>query len=113
MKESQIQAGIVHYLSILENLGKLSFQRINTVGVYDKEKELYRKLPQGVKAGFPDILVLMNERCIGLEVKTAKGKQSPLQKEWEKRFKSQGFEYYIVRNNDDVIKIIEGEGENK
>lgn len=108
MKESQIQKGIIYYLSLLENLGKLSFQRINTVGVYDKEKELYRKLPVGVKAGFPDILVLMEGRCIGLEVKTAKGRQSEQQKQWEKRFNTQGFEYYIVRNNDDVIKIIEG-----
>ena len=46
-------------------------------------------------------------RTIGLEVKTEIGKQSPGQIAWQERFEKMGGEYCIVRNVDDVIKIIE------
>lgn len=107
MKESDIQSGIIDYLQILENQGKLFFQRTNNNPVYDPIGKKFRSLAKGQKKGFPDILVLKSGRCIGLEVKTSTGKQSKEQKEIQKHFEKQVFEYYVVRSIEDVKKIIE------
>lgn len=61
-----------------------------------------------LKKGFPDILVLKDGKCIGLEVKTNVGKQSKEQKEMEKLMKEHGADYYVVRSLDEVIEIVGG-----
>jgi hypothetical protein len=55
--------------------------------------------------GLPDIMVLTN-KLIGLEVKTAKGKVSPNQLVMQKRFELLGHQYHVVRSVDDVIKVL-------
>jgi len=67
------------------------------------------------KKGSPDILVLIKDKVmmtwmktIALEVKSAKGKQSTDQKEWQDKFEKLGGEYYIVRSVEEVRNIIEG-----
>lgn len=72
MKESDIQSQIINYLQILEKQGKLFFQRINNTAIYDPVGKRWRSLAKGTKKGFPDILVLKDSKCIGLEVKTIK-----------------------------------------
>lgn len=60
----------------------------------------------GVLAGVADLVVLLpNARCVFLEVKTQRGKQSDNQEWFEKKVKSLGFEYYVVRSVDDVMKL--------
>ncbi|WP_297635141.1 VRR-NUC domain-containing protein [uncultured Clostridium sp.] len=106
MKESEIQSGIIDYLQILENRGKIFFQRVNNTPVYDPIGKKFRSMPKGTKKGFPDILVLMNGRTIGFEVKTATGKQSKDQKDIESKFKQHGQEYFVVRTVEEVICIL-------
>lgn len=61
----------------------------------------------GLTAGVSDtILILPNSKIIFVEFKTAKGKQSEKQKEFEERVKSHGYEYYIVRSVEEFKKII-------
>jgi hypothetical protein len=102
MKESEIQKAITDYLQILENQGKLFFFRsgsgcIRTVnGGYFKTG----------KKGCQDITVLKDGRYIALEVKKAKTYQSDSQKEVEGRILTCGGEYYVARNVDDVINIL-------
>ena len=55
--------------------------------------------------GSPDICVVKDGFFIGLEVKQKGGRQSPEQKDWEKRVKEAGGEYYVVSSIDDVINI--------
>lgn len=107
MKESEIQSGIIDYLQILENQGKIFFHRANNTAVYDPIGKKFRSMAKGQKKGFPDILVLKSSRCIALEVKTVTGKQSKEQKQVQSNFEQQGFEYYVVRNIDEVKKIME------
>lgn len=109
MKESEIQSNIIDYLQLMENQGKLFFQRTNNTPVFDPRTKKFRSLAKGQKKGFPDILVLMQGRTIGLEVKTDIGKQSKEQKEIEKQFKKQRAWYYVVRSVDEVVRIIEAE----
>lgn len=105
MKESEIQSIIIDYLQILENQGKLFFQRVNNIPVFDKNR--YRALPKGTKKGFPDIIILIQGRCLGIEIKTISGKQSEYQKEIESSFNQNGAYYYIVRSLEEMRKIIE------
>ncbi|MCB8563885.1 VRR-NUC domain-containing protein [Fusobacterium ulcerans] len=107
MKESNIQSQIISYLQILEKQGKLFFQRINNTAIYDPVGKRWRSLAKGTKKGFPDILVLKDSRCIGLEVKTSKGKQSKEQEEMESLMKEHGAAYYVVRSLEEVINIVE------
>lgn len=106
MVESQIQSVIIDYLSILENQGKLFFQRTNNITVYDSKKNIHRSLAKGQKKGFPDLLILFKGKCLGIEIKTTTGRQSKEQKEIEQQFKKNGAEYYIVRSLEDVKRII-------
>ena len=111
-KESEIQSGIIDFLSILEEQGKLFFQRTNNTTVYDPVGKRFRSLSKGQKKGFPDILVLKKGKAIGIEVKTSIGKQSKEQKAIEKSFIKQGMEYYVVRSIEDVIKELKLKVEN-
>lgn len=106
MKESEIQSSIIDYLDILEKQGKLFFHRSNNNTIYDPVGKRFRSLAKGQKKGFPDILILFNGRCIGIEVKTDTGRQSKEQKEIEKQFINNQAEYYVVRNVEEIIKIL-------
>ena len=66
MVESQIQSAIIDYLSILENQGKLFFQRTNNNTVYDPVGKRFRSLAKGQKKGFPDLLILFKGKCLGI-----------------------------------------------
>lgn len=55
--------------------------------------------------GIPDIIVIVNGKFVGLEVKRPKTYQSEAQKEFEYECKKNGGEYYVVRSIDDVMKI--------
>jgi len=63
------------------------------------------------KKGCPDILLCKDGCFIGLEVKTAKGRQSKAQVEAQKRIEACGGKYYVVRSIDNVRAIIESEVE--
>lgn len=106
MKETEIQSSIIDYLQILENQNKIFFHRINNTAIYDPVGKKFRSMGKGVKKGFPDILVIVNGRTIGFEVKTATGKQSKEQKDIESRFKQHGQEYFVVRTVEEVIYIL-------
>lgn len=109
MKESEIQSQIIDYLQLMEKQGKIFFQRTNNTPVFDPRTKKFRSLAKGQKKGFPDILVLMQGRTIGLEVKTSAGKQSKEQKTMQEQFKKQRAWYYVVRSVEEVVRIIEAE----
>lgn len=63
----------------------------------------------GVRAGFPDLLLLVPNRFypfLGVEIKTKTGRQSEHQKEYQREFESIGAKYVICRSLDDFIKVI-------
>jgi len=57
--------------------------------------------------GLPDLIVIKNGMFIGLEVKTKTGRQRETQKEAQKKIEKVNGKYYIVRNVDEVIKILD------
>lgn len=106
MTETQIQSSIIDYLQVLENQGKLFVQRVNNTAIFDSANKRWRSLAKGTKKGFPDILILKDGKCIGLEIKTNVGKQSKEQKEMERLMKEHGADYYVVRSLDEVVEIV-------
>lgn len=75
---------------------------------------------EGVVAGVADLILLVPQwfttwrreqgcLCAGLciEMKTAKGRQSPEQKEWQARVEKMGYEYAVCRSLDEFINTIE------
>jgi len=60
-----------------------------------------RWLTWGLK-GSPDVLVCWGGRFIGIECKSAKGKQSPEQKRFQEKFEAVGGIYILARSYADV-----------
>lgn len=64
---------------------------------------------EGVVAGVADILLTVPRGgfgALGLEFKTATGRQSPAQKAWQAAFEAAGNKYAIVRSIDEAITEI-------
>lgn len=63
----------------------------------------------GVRAGFPDLILLIPNKLYpfcGIELKVKTGRQSENQKEYQKEFESIGAKYVIVRSLDEFIEVV-------
>lgn len=60
----------------------------------------------GLQKGRSDMVLYLKGRAFMIEWKTAKGKQSAKQKEWQELIESQGFSYYIVRSIEEFKQIV-------
>lgn len=101
MNEAAIQSQIISYLRRSGHL----VCRVPLGGVKHtlKGKTFFKKNPL---AGFPDLFFLHADksgRMICVEVKSEKGRQSPLQKEWQAKLESFGITYILARSVRDVI----------
>ena len=66
-----------------------------------------KKLKQtGAMAGVSDLIVLLNGKCLFIELKIEKGIQSDEQKIFEERVKNLNFDYFIVRSLDEFKNIL-------
>ncbi len=105
IKETEIQHTICEYLAIREKQKMLLYWRQNTGGVFDFKNQIHRALPKHAKKGIPDIIVIKKGQFIGLEVKSATGKQSPEQRIFEEHAKMHGGFYYVVRSLEEVKQL--------
>ncbi len=55
--------------------------------------------------GVADLMPIREGRVMFLEIKTDSGKQSPAQKEFERRVKRAGGEYHVIRDVDDLLPL--------
>ena len=103
MKESDIQNTICDYLELKGYM----FWRQNTIPpTFQKNGQMmFRRMPKHSRNGIPDIIMIVQGRFVGLEVKMPKGKQSASQVEFENDCKAAGGYYYVVRSLEDVINI--------
>lgn len=63
---------------------------------------------EGVTAGVADVLITIPRGgygCLALEFKTAKGRQSQSQKEWQADFERVGNKYAIVRSLEEAVSV--------
>jgi hypothetical protein len=64
----------------------------------------------GVRAGYPDLTLLVPRKgyhALFIELKTAKGKQSEHQKEYQAEVEKQGYKYIICRSVQEFIDEID------
>ncbi len=70
-------------------------------------REASRLKKQGVLSGVSDLHLIHNKKIYFIEVKKDKGRQTDNQMLFESIVKSNGFEYWIVKSADEVLKKIE------
>jgi hypothetical protein len=101
--ESNIQRTICDYLA----LKRYFFWRQNTAPAVQKTGDhwAFRRMPPYSMKGVPDIILIDGGHFVGLEVKTPTGRQSPEQKEFQRRLTAEGGSYHVVRSVDDVIAL--------
>ena len=102
MKESDIQKSILEWLDLH---GYWSW-RMPVGGVMHQGGGKGVRFKKSPVKGFPDIMGVMKNvtgQLFGIEVKTAKGRQSPDQKIIEEKFIKAGCLYILARNLDYVI----------
>lgn len=71
------------------------------------EGKLFRKM--GTRAGFPDLLLLLQTdewTALAIELKTDTGKQSVHQKEWQAVATQNGIRYEVVRSFDEFYGLV-------
>lgn len=68
--------------------------------------ETKRKVNTGLLRGVSDLIVIIPNKILFIELKTEKGVQSIVQKEFEERIIKLGFNYYLVRSLSDFILAI-------
>jgi len=96
---------VLEYLA----LKKVWSWRVNTGGLLDKNGRLVRF---GTK-GHPDIVARMRPTCgrpgtvIWIECKSEKGRQTPEQREWQKKAEEYGDTYIVARCVEDVMALFE------
>ena len=95
---------IVNDVCYLLSYHKLFYWRSNNMPVWDKDH--YRAMPKWSKWGVPDILVVLpSGKFLGIECKTATGKQS----EHQKKFQQECPGYYLLaRNIQEVENFLQG-----
>lgn len=102
--EKVIQKLILNYLAA----NRIFVFRVNTMGVYDQRRKTYRQLSGFSLRGVADILGIMpGGRFLAVEVKAAKGRQSPDQKHFEELVKRAGGIYVLARSIDDVRFLVD------
>ena len=60
----------------------------------------WRTAVSGDGKGFPDVVLLRDNRCLAWELKASKGKATPEQTNWLQAFKRAGWEARIIRPED-------------
>jgi hypothetical protein len=101
--EKIIQKQILQFLSAY---GIFVF-RINTTGVFDPKRKVFRSLSGFSMKGVADILgILPGGRFLAIEVKTLKGKQSLDQQHFEDLVVKAGGVYVLARSVNDVRFLV-------
>ena len=60
----------------------------------------------GLQKGRSDMVFYYNGQATMIEMKTRDGRQTPSQKEWEHKVKTEGFDYQVVRSLYQFQKLI-------
>ena len=104
--EQQIHQAAVSYLQLMENLDKLMFLHPANGGFRSKvEAGIFKSL--GVKAGAPDLIILLpGGRCAFIEIKAPKGYLSAAQKAFRNTVEAFGFAYAECHDLNAVEKFI-------
>ena len=104
--EKNIENSILDFLSYQKNI--FAF-KVNTMGVFDRKINGYRRLSKHVIPGTPDIIACVNVNGLGVfcafEVKSKTGKQSIFQKAFEQNILKRGCGFYFIVRSVEEVQI--------
>lgn len=102
------QMAFVDCLELLKTQGKILLYTALPNNTFTKSwKQRMKHNREGVRRGFPDLVVVTPDRVIFIEMKRVKGGTiQPEQKEWNKALKGKTTEAYICRGADEAMKIL-------
>jgi hypothetical protein len=101
MTENDLKNLILDYLS-----AKGIFHWRNNSGAVVSEYKGKKRFMRYGAVGSPDIFCVVKGRCIGLELKGPKGKQSDSQKEFQERLEEAGGLYLLVYELEDITEFL-------
>ena len=100
--ENSVQNYVLQRLKFLENMGKCYYSRNNSFSGRMVRWNGSQGVVNNAKPGAPDILAVFEDGIYtGIEIKSAIGKQSPIQKETEIIINQLKGRYWIVRSPED------------
>lgn len=104
-RESELQRACKKWFDLqYSSLKELCFAVPN--GGHRNSREAGIMKSEGVTAGVSDLILLIPKNGFGalcIEMKTAKGSQTPLQKVWQKKAEDAGNKYIVCRSVDQFI----------
>ena len=103
--EDQLQGTVVAYLRQCLPTRAIVFAVPN--GGYRNAREAARLKWQGVTPGVPDLLVMIDGRTFGIELKAPKGRLSDAQKAIGDKFTANGFPWTCARSLDEVEAFLQ------
>jgi len=106
ISEEQIQRSIIKWFRnkycLKHHTPRYAIFSVPNEAAYKNKKFILTGLMQGVS----DLIVVIDSKTLYFELKTATGKQSPKQKEFEETIKKLNQEYYLVRSLEQFKTII-------
>lgn len=96
--EKHIENSILEFLA-LHNI--FAF-KVKSQGTFDQAKGQFRRPSRYYKKGVADILGIFNGKFLAIEVKSAKGRLSPVQKLFLEQVHANGGMAFVARSIDDV-----------
>lgn len=109
-EEHRLQCGCVRWFRLQHaEIGQLLFAVPNG-GRRDKISGAKLKA-EGVVAGVSDLILLVARHGyhgLLIEMKTQKGHQSQLQRQWQSLVERQGYRYVVIRSIEEFIDIVNG-----
>jgi len=111
-EEDRLQMACRYWFDVQYPNFKLLLHHSPNEGVLGSNSAGAKRKAMGVRAGFPDFILLCSDHgdynYLSIELKTAKGKQSPAQKEYERAIYNRGGgKYVIVRSLDEFKAVID------
>lgn len=105
LSEKEIETEILRLLNLLPNTYAW---KNHSMGVYDPMRKTFRRLSGFAIKGVSDILGIHNGKMICLEVKSAKGRLRPEQREFLEKMTSLGAVCGVVRNWSEALSVLSG-----
>jgi len=116
LTEADLKSAVTDYLQYQMNLGKLWFTRLNSGEAFVKKGSKFHKI-QLCPEGTSDLLVIKGRfmedgrrfgrpRVHFIELKSARGKQSPAQGAFQKLVETQGASYFVIRSVEELEEIL-------
>lgn len=111
MKESKVQASCVkwftnNYCLKHHNPKYICFSVPNEAIQKMAWKQINTFKAMGLKSGVSDVIVLLEGKVLFVEFKSAKGTQTPKQRDFQQGVELLGFEYHICRSLDQFKELV-------